>query len=76
MWYSERYLQFFAASSHSSGPADLFRRAGPGTGTFTGPMVEVRLLGLVGEECTLVQCPTDLLVLLGVFQAMVGFGGI
>lgn len=36
MWYSERYLQFFAASSHSSGPADLLRRAGPGTGTLTG----------------------------------------
>ena len=42
MWYSERYLQFFAASSHSSGPADLFRRAGPGTGTLTAPMVQVR----------------------------------
>lgn len=35
MWYSERYLLFFAASSHSSGPADFLSRAGPGTGTAT-----------------------------------------
>ena len=35
MWYSERYLQFFAASNHSSGPADFLSRAGPGTGTVT-----------------------------------------
>ena len=39
MWNSERYLQFFAASSHSSGPAERFRRAGPGWGTFIGAIV-------------------------------------
>lgn len=29
---SERYLQFLAASSHSSGPEFGFKRAGPGWG--------------------------------------------
>lgn len=33
MWCSDKYLQFFAASSHSSGPALGFSRAGPGWGT-------------------------------------------
>lgn len=33
MWCSDKYLQFLAASSHSSGPALGFSRAGPGWGT-------------------------------------------
>lgn len=35
MCVSERYLQFFAASSHSSGPAFGFNLAGPGWGTLS-----------------------------------------
>ena len=63
MWYSERYLQFFAASSHSLGPADRLRRAGPGTGTLIAPMVVVKgrcvWEGRRGWRWR--KCPTDLL---------------
>lgn len=52
MWYSDKYLQFFAASSHSSGPADLFNLAGPGTGTLT-PLVGAMAKG---TDSKVVRC--------------------
>lgn len=41
---SERYLQFLAASSHSSGPALRFNLAGPGWGISLSAMVWVSLV--------------------------------